>query len=106
MKPFQLLDGAKVSVKRRGIRLAAHARKARILVSGHGIGNGARRRRSRGYVAEGVDQMCQFIGHPVLLQIRDVVTGVIDAPFFEVATENLAMLMMACFPPRGIDTGK
>jgi hypothetical protein len=36
--------------------------------------------------------MCQFIGHAILLQIRDVVTGLIDAPFFEVAPENLAMM--------------
>jgi len=38
--------------------------------------------------------VCQFIGHPILLQIRNVVTGVINALFFEVAAENL--LMMAC----------
>jgi hypothetical protein len=91
-----LLDRAKVPVKRRGVGLAAHTRKARILVSGYGIGNGARRRRSRGYIAEGVDQVCQFIGHAILLQIRDVVTGVIDAPFFKVAPENLVMIMMPC----------
>jgi hypothetical protein len=37
----------------------------------------------------------QFIGHAIFLQIRDIVIGVIDAPFFEVATENLALMMTA-----------
>ena len=42
--------------------------------------------------------MCQFIGHAIFLQVRNVVTGVIDAPFFEVPAENLAMV--ACLPKR------
>src|ERR1035441_10095448 len=92
MKPLELLDRAKISIERRGVRLAAHTRKSRILVSGRRIGNGARWRRSRGHIAEGVDQVRQFIGYAILLQIRNIITGVIDAPFLEVAPENLARM--------------
>src|ERR1700753_3907008 len=92
MKSLELLDRAKISIERCGIRLAVHTRQSRILVSRHGIGNGARRRRSRDHIAEGIDQMSKFIGHTILLQIRNVETAVIDAPLFEVAAENPVMI--------------
>src|ERR1700733_5466555 len=91
MKLFQLLDRAKISIKGRGIRFAAHTRKFRILVSGYRVSNSARWRRSRRHIAESIDQVCEFIGHNVLLQIRNVVPRVIDSPLFEVASENLVM---------------
>src|ERR1700689_1502097 len=92
MKFLELLDCAEIPVEWRGVGPAAHARNCRILIGGGGIGNCACRRRSRSHIAEGVDEVRQYIGDAILLQIRNVVTSVTDTPLFKVASENLALL--------------
>jgi hypothetical protein len=54
------------------------------------IGNGACGRCGRGNIAKGVDQVPQLIGDAILLQIRNVVTGVMDIPLFEPAPKILS----------------
>src|SRR5258708_39491794 len=92
MKLFELLDCAKISVKWRSVGLTTHAWNGRILISGGGIGNCACRRRSRSHIPKGINQVRQYVGDAILLQIRNVVTSVTDTPLFKVASENLALL--------------
>ncbi len=50
----------------------------------------------RRHIAEGVEEVRQFIGYTILLQVRNVVAGVIDTPLFEVSSENLALIAVLC----------
>jgi len=92
MKLLELLDCAKISVKWRGVGLTAHAWNGRILISGRGIGNCACRHRSRSHIPKGINQVRQYVGDAILLQIRNVVTSVTDTPLLEIAPENLTLL--------------
>ena len=93
---LELLDSRKISVERPRVGSAVHAGQVGRLIIGPCIGKGAGRRRSRCYVAKGVEQVRQFIGHTILLQIRNVVARVVDTPLFEVATENFALIVILC----------
>ena len=96
MESLELLDGRKISIERPRIRVTVHAGQVWRLIVGPTIGNRACRRRSGRDIAKSVEQMRQFIGHTILLQVRNVVAGVIDTPLFEVSPENLALFMVLC----------
>src|SRR5580693_3984317 len=96
MQRFKLLDRCKISVQRPWVGRTVHAGQVWRLIVGPGIGKGAGRRRARRHVAEGVDEVRQFTGHTILLQVRNVVTSVIDTPLFEVSSDNLALITVLC----------
>jgi hypothetical protein len=56
-----------------------------------GVSNKTCGRGSRGYVGEGIEEMSQLIGNPILLQVSKVVAGVINAPLFELSPKNLVL---------------
>src|ERR1035437_1302590 len=92
MKLLELLNGCKVSIERPRVGSTADAGKIRSLVVGPGIGNGAGRRGGGGDIGEGVDEVRQLVGDAILLQVGDVVAGVVDTPLLEVSAQNLALL--------------
>ena len=51
---------------------------------------------ARCHIAKGVDEVRQFIGHAILLQIRNIVTSVVDTPLFEVSSDNFALIVVLC----------
>src|SRR5271166_4799947 len=96
MQCLELLNGRKISIERPRIGSAVHARQIWRLIVGPRIGNGACRRRSRRHVAESVEEVRQLIGDTILLQVRNVVAGIIDTPLFEVSSENFYLIMVLC----------
>src|ERR1700722_2540326 len=103
MQLLELLNRSKISIERARVGDTAHTGKIGTLVVSPGIGDGAGRRRRSGYVSEGVQQVRQFVGDTVLLQICDVVAGIIDTPLFEVSSENLGVF--AALSNRGSNAG-
>src|ERR1700678_1580313 len=93
MELLELLNRGKISIERPRVGDTAHAGKIGTLVVSPGIGDGACGCRSGGYVCKGVEQVGEFTGDAILLQICDVVTGVIDTPLFEVSSENLGVIL-------------
>src|ERR1700679_3719925 len=91
MELFELLNRGKISKERPGIGGAADAGKIRRLIVGPGIGESASRSRGGGDIGKGVNEMRQLVSHAVLLQIGDVVSGIVDAPLFEVTAQNFAL---------------
>ena len=96
MKSLELLDGRKISIERPRVGSPVHAGQVGRLVVGPGIGEGTCRRWSGGDIAKGVEEVRQFIGHTVLLQVRDVIASVVDTPFFEVSSQNFSLVVVLC----------
>src|SRR5215472_4965971 len=92
MKLFELLNCGEVAVQWARIRGAADTRQVGTLIVSPRVGEGTRRRRVRCYIGEGIEKMRELIGNPVLLQVGDVVSGVVDIPLDEVPPENLVVL--------------
>src|SRR6202034_2954318 len=96
MKPLELLDSGEISVEWPGVGSTVHAGQVGRLIVGPGIGIGACRRRGGRDVAKGVEEVRQFIGHTVLLQVRNVIASVVDTPLFEVSSQDFFMVMILC----------
>src|SRR5580700_9514937 len=92
MESLELLDRSKVSVEWPGIRLSIHTRKVGALVVGPRIGQRACGRRSCSHVGEGVHQVRELSRNPILLEVRYVVPGIVNTPFFEIPAKNLVVL--------------
>ena len=96
MKSLELLDGRKISVKRPRVGSTVHAGQVWRLIVGPGVSDGACWRRSGRNIAKGVDEVRQFIGHTILLQVRNVIASVIDTPLFEVSSQNFSLVVVLC----------
>ena len=88
VKLLELLNRREISEHRTTVSHAAHAGEIGTLIVSPGIGNRARRRRARGHVRERVKQVRQFVGDSILLQVRNVIAGIVDTPLFEISSEN------------------
>jgi len=91
MELFELLDRGEVPIEGAGVGSAADTGQVGGLIVGPGIGNGAGRRRGGGDVGKGVNEVRQLVGNAILLQVGDVVSGVVNAPLFEVTAQNLGL---------------
>ena len=94
MKLFELLNRSEVSVEWRGVGSAADAGQVGAGIVRPGIGNGASRRGGRGHIGKRVDEVRQIVGNAILLQVGDVVSGVVNAPLFEVTAQNLGFVCL------------
>src|SRR5579872_881319 len=93
MKSLELLNRRKISIERPCVRAAVYGRQIRRFIIGPRIGDRASWRRSCCNVPEGIKQVSQFIGHTVLLKVRNVIAGVVNTPLFEVSSENFPLIV-------------
>ncbi len=95
MKTLELLDRRKISIEGPWIRLAIHAGQVWGLIVGPGIGDNASRGRSGRHVGEGVQQVRELASHTILLQVRNVVAGVVDTPLFEISANEFFLELVS-----------
>jgi hypothetical protein len=96
MKLLELLNGGKVAIERTEIRGAADTGEVGGLVVGPAV---AMAQEGAGVVvtlAKAYIRVREFVGDAILMQVGDVVSGVVDAPFLEVSTENFAFVFVLC----------
>src|ERR1700688_4582877 len=96
MQSLELLNGRKISIERPRVGGAVHAGQVWRLIVGPRVSNRARWGRSRRHVAKGVEKVRQSIGHTILLQVGNIVPGVVDTPLLEIPPEDLAWFWFFC----------
>src|ERR1017187_8649406 len=92
MELLELLNRRKVSIERPRIRYPTDTRWIGTLIVGPRIRKRARGCRRRGYVSEGVHQVSELSCDPILLQVCNVVPGIIDTPLFKISPKDLVVL--------------
>ena len=91
MKLFELLQSGEIAIQRACIGDTANTGQVRSLVIGPTVCNGT----ARGcHAAKSVSKMGQLVSDSILLHVRNVVAGVIDTPFFEIASDHLSVMVV------------